>query len=134
MLRTYGNLSSLVRTMLGWRERSAQELLPVDHPQSSTVSASAPAAPGTTSQGSQQLWLEPQAGVYLVVNENAPNLVPCVPIVLGAGGCAADFQGRALLARRLAAGRLNVVYAGNEQLLGQVMALVARAQDAVNRG
>jgi hypothetical protein len=116
--------------MLGWRQRSLQAPLPAAGCSSTHKSVphnGADAAASGTSQGSE-LWLEPQAGVYLVVNENAPNMVPCVPVVLGAGGCAVDFEGQPLLGRRLAAGRLSVAYAGNEQLLGQVMALVAIAQ------
>jgi cytochrome oxidase Cu insertion factor (SCO1/SenC/PrrC family) len=63
--RQYGNLSALLRLLLGWR--------------------------------GARPWIESQGGAFVVVNENLANLVPAVPLVLGAGGCAVDFAGRPLL-------------------------------------
>jgi hypothetical protein len=50
------------------------------------------------------------------VNENLANMVPCVPVVLGAGGQALDLQGGRLEARRLGQGRCSVLYAANREL------------------
>jgi hypothetical protein len=89
VLRTYGNLSSLIRYLLGFRGGLQQ-------------------GPGS------ELWLEPQCGGFLAVNENLANMVPCVPVVLGAGGLALDFAGGRLEERRLGQGRCSVLYAANE--------------------
>jgi len=72
-------------------------------------------------------WVESQGGGFVVVNENLANLVPAVPLVVGAGGCAVDFAGAPLAARRLVDGRTSVVYAANEVLL---QALVSHVQAA----
>lgn len=93
--RQYGNLSSLVRLMLGWR-------------------ATRP-------------WVEAQCGAFVVVNENLANLLPSVPIILAAGGCAVDFDGHPLAARRLVDGRTNVILAANAALRDQLLELVRRA-------
>lgn len=146
VLRTYGNLSSLVRTMLGWRDRWSASQLPLPGVCDTGVTINTPHDGNTAGagvdtydgshhrvaagEGGDALWLEPQAGVYLVVNENAPNMVPCVPIILGAGGCAVDFLGQPLIGRKLVAGRLSVAYAANEQLLERVLGLVSSARAA----
>lgn len=70
------------------------------------------------------VWVESQGGAYLVVNENQANLIPSVPMVLGAGGLAVDFAGRPLAERRLAAGRTNVLFAANDAVCDQVLALI----------
>jgi hypothetical protein len=101
VLRTYGNLSSLIRYLLGFRD-------------------------GLQGVGGP-LWLEPQCGGFLAVNENLANMVPCIPVVLGAGGLALDFAGGRLEERRLAAGRCSVLYAANE---GLARALLEHVQGA----
>jgi hypothetical protein len=93
--RQYGNLSALLRLLLGWR--------------------------------GARPWIESQGGAFVVVNENLANLVPAVPLVLGAGGCAVDFAGRPVAARRLTEGRTSVVYAANEVLLEAVLATIRAA-------
>jgi hypothetical protein len=72
----------------------------------------------------EPVWVESQGGAYLVVNENQANLIPAVPLVLGAGGVAVDFAGRPLAARRLAEGRTNVLFAANPTVCAQVLALM----------
>jgi len=74
------------------------------------------------------VWLESQGGVYVVVNENVPNLIPAVPLVAGAGGVSLDFDGNPLVARPLAAGRTSVVHAANDALAARVLALVEAAR------
>jgi hypothetical protein len=93
--RQYGNLSALLRLLLGWRQ--------------------------------QRPWVESQGGGFVVVNENLANLVPAVPLVLGAGGCAVDFTGAPLSSRRLVDGRTSVVYAANEVLLHALLTHVRAA-------
>ena len=73
-------------------------------------------------------WFEAQCGGFLVINENLSNLIPAVPIVLGAGGVATDFEGRPLLHRRLSEGRCNVVYAGNAKLHTDLLLAIHRAR------
>jgi len=73
-------------------------------------------------------WVESQGGAYLVVNENVPNLIPCVPLMAGAGGVSVDFAGRPLLARPLAAGRTSVVHAANPPLCRRVLEIVGEAR------
>jgi hypothetical protein len=96
--RQYGNLSALIRLLLGWR--------------------------------GPRPWIEPQGGAFVVVNENLANLLPALPVILGAGGCAVDLDGRPLAARRLAAGRTSVLFAANEVLRDRLLALVADAATA----
>ena len=72
--------------------------------------------------------MEPQCGGYLVVNENLPNMIPAVPIILGAGGKATDFNSNDLSRHRLVNGRSSVVYAGNPVLHQQLMAHVRAAK------
>lgn len=93
--RQYGNLSALLRMMLGWR--------------------------------GARPWIESQGGAFVVVNENLANLVPAVPLILGAGGCSVDFAGRPLAARRLADGRTSVIHAANDVLRDRLLAIVAAA-------
>jgi hypothetical protein len=76
----------------------------------------------------QPLWVESQGAGLVVVNENVANLLPAVPLVAGAGGVSVDFDGRPLLARRLADGRTSVVHAANEALRARLVALVATAR------
>jgi hypothetical protein len=91
--RTYGNLSSLIRNMLGYRPPTGA-------------------------------WMEPQGGAFIVLNENLPNLIPSVPIVLGAGGCAVTFDGELLALRPLSSGRTCAVYAANNHLLAAFVRLL----------
>lgn len=93
--RQYGNLSALLRMLLGWR--------------------------GT------RPWIESQGGAFVVVNENLANLVPAVPLILGAGGCSVDFAGHPLAARRLVDGRTSVIHAANEVLRDRLLAIVRAA-------
>jgi hypothetical protein len=96
VLRTYGNLSSLIRCMLGWREAA-------------------------------DLWMEPQCAGFLALNENLANMVPCIPIMLGAGGVAVDFDGNKLESRKLKQGRGSVLYAANDVI---AQALLQHVKDA----
>ena len=96
--RQYGNLSALLRMLLGWR--------------------------------GARPWIESQGGAFVVVNENLANLVPAVPLILGAGGCSVDFAGRPLAARRLAEGRTSVIHAANDVLRDRLLAIVADAAGA----
>jgi hypothetical protein len=73
-------------------------------------------------------WIESQGAAFVVVNENLPNLIPAVPIVAGAGGTSVDFDGRPLLARRLADGRTSVIHAANGALRDRLLAVVASAR------
>jgi len=72
--------------------------------------------------------VESQGSAFIVLNENLPNMIPSVPIILGAGGIATDFEGNPLAERKLTAGRCNVIYAANEEIYKQVMALVQKAK------
>src|SRR6185295_17860661 len=90
--RQYGNLSALLRMLLGWRD----------------------ARP----------WIESQGGAFLVVNENLANLIPSVPIVLGAGGVSVHLDGRPMAERRLGEGRCSVLHAANEVLCGAMLRIV----------
>jgi hypothetical protein len=89
--RQYGNLSALLRMMLGWR--------------------------------GERPWIESQGGAFLVVNENLANLIPSVPIILGAGGTSVQLDGRPIAARRLAEGRCSVLHAANEVLCAKLLSL-----------
>ena len=102
VLRSYGNLAAIQRNLLGWRN----------------------------TEGS--LWLEAQTGAFFAVNENLSNLIPALPIVLGAGGIATDFEGQPLLHRKLAQGRCNVLYAANPQIHTQCMAVIERAKKMID--
>ncbi len=101
VLRMYGNFSSLLKTMLGWRG-------------------------GRSGIGP---WLEAQCGGFIVVNENLSNLLPLLPIVIGAGGLATDFEGQPLSERTLLDGRCNVLFAANEQIHSQLLAVVRKAKE-----
>jgi hypothetical protein len=74
------------------------------------------------------VWLESQGAACVVVNENMANLIPAVPLVAGAGGVSVDFDGRPLLARRLAEGRTSIVHAANEAVCGRLLQVVAAAR------
>jgi hypothetical protein len=76
------------------------------------------------------VWIESQGAVYLVVNENVPNLIPSVPLVAGAGGLSMDFAGQPLASRPLRAGRTSVLHAANSPLCGRVLEIVAEARAA----
>lgn len=103
VLRQYANLSALSRTMLGWHA------------------------------GAGGAWLESQGGGFVVVNENLFNLIPAVPVILGAGGLAVDFEGRPLAERRLTDGRTSIVYAANAALCRRLLTLIAEAQRRARR-
>ena len=94
--RQYGNLSALLRMLLGWR--------------------------------GARPWIESQGVGFVVVNENLANLIPAVPLVLGAGGCAVDFDGQPLAARRLLDGRASVVHAANPAMRDRLLAIVRAAR------
>jgi hypothetical protein len=97
VLRSYGNLGSLLRGFFGWRGSAT--------------------------------WLEPQLGAFVAVNENLANLVPAVPLVLGAGGVAADLlTGAPLVELPLRRGRVTVAYAANEALFAAVIKAASRAR------
>jgi len=74
------------------------------------------------------VWVESQGGIYLVVNENVPNLIPSVTLVAGAGGVSVDFSGNALLARPLAAGRTSVIHAANAPLCARALEILGDAR------
>jgi hypothetical protein len=77
------------------------------------------------------VWYEPQGAAFIVINENLPNLIPAVAIAEGAGALCVDFDGHPLRARRLGAGRTNVVYAANRDILRVVMRLIQLARDVI---
>lgn len=77
------------------------------------------------------VWVESQGGAFLVVNENVPNLIPSVPLVLGAGGVSTDFDGRPLATRPLAAGRTSVLHAANPAVARRVLEVIATARTRV---
>ncbi len=104
VLRSYGNLSSLLRTLLGWGDGSDGD------------------------GGAVAPRLEPACGAYVAVNENLANLLPSVPVVLGAGGVATDLSGRPLAGRTLAQGRTGVMYAGNAELHARLLDVVRRCR------
>src|SRR5262245_4551842 len=79
------------------------------------------------------VWVESQGGAFVVVNENVPNLIPSVPLVLGAGGVSVDFSGRPLAARPLSAGRTSVLHAANTGVSRRILALIAAAAVAARR-
>jgi hypothetical protein len=91
--------------MLGWRCLSNEE--------------------GASDDGT---WLEAQCGGFVVVNENLHNLIPAVPIILGAGGVATDFEGAPLLSRKLSEGRCNVLYASNEIIHKDLLHLIMKVR------
>ena len=143
MLRTYGNLSALQRNMLGWREARRSPLEKDGNAAGSA--AEAPDSPhcdqaddaqrmASGSDGSHgRLWLEAQCGGFLVINENLHNLIPCVPLILGAGGLATDFEGNQLIHRKLSQGRCNVLYSANKELHGALMGLIHGAKESLDK-
>src|SRR6185295_16632062 len=76
------------------------------------------------------VWVESQGAGYLVVNENLANLIPSVPLIVGAGGLSVDFDGRPLAARRLADGRTSVLHAANAPLCERLLAIIRDARAA----
>jgi hypothetical protein len=96
VLRQFGSLSALQRTMLGWRD--------------------------------DPLWYESQGGAFLVVNENLPNLLPCLPMIEGAGGMAIDFDGQPLRQRKLSAGRTSIAYVANDSMRDAIAGIILQAQ------
>jgi hypothetical protein len=80
------------------------------------------------------VWVESQGGLYLVVNENVPNLIPSVPLVAGAGGVSLDFAGRPLRERPLAAGRTSVLHAANDALCRRALDIIAAAVASAGAG
>jgi hypothetical protein len=71
---------------------------------------------------------ESAGGIFVALNESLPNLIPAVPIIIGAGGIALDFDGNPLQERKLTAPRTNIIYIANEALKGQVMPLIEKAK------
>lgn len=79
-------------------------------------------------------WLEPQCVAFLTINENLHNLIPCVPVLLGAGGLATDFSGRPLAERRLVEGRADILYSANDLIHVQLLELVRDAAARASGG
>ncbi|GBF97508.1 hypothetical protein Rsub_10431 [Raphidocelis subcapitata] len=119
VLRAYGNLGALLRGFFGWRGLGG----------SSGDQGLNGGGGGGGGGGDESFWLEPQWGAFVCVNENLANMLPAVPLVLGAGGAATDLRGAPLAARRLVEGRASVAYAGNAALHAQLLALVAAATE-----
>lgn len=126
VLRQYGNLGSLLRTMLGWRGCEAQQ--PVQHNHQLAQEQQSGEAVQAVQNAAKETWLEAQCGLFVVINENLANLIPAVPIILGAGGVATDLEGASLLDRTLGDGRVSVVYAANEALHAAAMQLIQAAR------
>jgi hypothetical protein len=74
------------------------------------------------------VWIESQGGAFIAINENMFNLIPAVPIILGAGGRCVDFDGRPLRERKVLEGRTSIVHAANESLCGETLRLIRRAR------
>jgi hypothetical protein len=72
---------------------------------------------------------ESAAGIFVALNESLPNLIPAVPIIIGAGGIALDFEGNPLQERKLTAPRTNIIYIANQALKEQVMPLIEKAME-----
>lgn len=76
-------------------------------------------------------WRDPElpescGGIYLAFNESQPNLIPAVPVIIGAGGIATDIHGAPLVERNVDAPRTNIIYIANEELQSQVMPLIEK--------
>ena len=137
VLRTYGNLSALQRNMLGWREdKRSTGRMKKDGALASTRQADDVHKMVGGSGGPQglqgRLWLEAQCGGLLVTNENLHNLIPSLPIILGAGGLATDYEGNELIHRQLSQGRCNVLYSANTELHGSLMGLIRSAKKSLD--
>ena len=125
VLRAYGNLGALLRSFFGWRFEAGD----YDGGDGGNGGGDGgETSSHTAATSGDGVWLEPQLGAFVCVNENFPNLLPAVPLVLGAGGIATDLSGAPLAARRLGEGRADVVYAGNATLHAAVAALVRRCR------
>lgn len=98
LLRSYGSLSAILRNMIS------------DHPRDDNP------------------WIEPQCTGFLCVNENLPNLIPVVPILLGCGAVCTDFEGNDLRSRLLIQGRANVFYAANSSIHEALVSIVKKAR------
>lgn len=75
------------------------------------------------------VWIESQGGAFIAINENMFNLIPAVPIILGAGGHCVDFDGRPLRERKVLEGRTSIVHAANDRLCGETLRLIRKARD-----
>lgn len=135
--RSYGNLSALLRGMFGWRGHIPLSATVCEGGSGSSgggtgagiaSSGAAQAAAVASAATPEPIWVEAQTGAYICINENLANMLPAVPLILGAGGVATDLEGRPLAARRLAQGRTSVLYSANAALHEQVLALVARCR------
>jgi hypothetical protein len=94
ILRQYGNLNSLIRNMLGWKNADYNH--------------------------------EPQCVAFICINENLPNMIPSVPVILGAGGNAHDFAGNELADRKLSEGRTSILYAANDGIAMNILIKIHR--------
>jgi hypothetical protein len=74
------------------------------------------------------VWIESQGAAFIAINENMFNLIPAVPILIGAGGLCVDFDGRPLRERKLLEGRTSIAYAANEPLCAEILRLIGRAR------
>lgn len=74
---------------------------------------------------------ESQGGVFIVLNENLWNMIPCTVINEAAGGISTDLCGKPLSRRALKDGRANVMHAANQELYKQAMHCVQYAQKTV---
>ena len=99
VLRSYGSLSSIIRNMISDQPRE------------------------------EGLWIEAQCTAFVVVNENLPNLIPVVPLLVGCGAICTDFEGKDLLKRKLVEGRTSVAYSANLSIHKSIMAIVAQSKD-----
>ena len=67
---------------------------------------------------------EPQCAAFVALNENLPNMLPAVPLIIGAGGTAIDFDGKQLRDRKLTDGRTSIIYAANPSIERSLMGLL----------
>lgn len=74
------------------------------------------------------VWIESQGAAFIALNENMFNLIPAVPIVLGAGGMCVDFDGRPLRERKILQGRTSIAYAANESICRDILGLIGKAK------
>jgi hypothetical protein len=125
ILRSYGNLSSILRGMLGYR---GYDPLAARSGKAGAAGDDASRDVASADQDAAAPWIEGQTGIYVCLNENLANMLPSVAVILGCGGVATDLEGEALAARKLSQGRTSIMYAANVELHHQAMALVQRAQ------
>jgi hypothetical protein len=74
------------------------------------------------------VWIESQGAGFIAINENMFNLIPAVPIIIGAGGRCIDFDGSPLRERKILDGRTSIAYAANESLCADILRLIGRAR------